>query len=297
VLFIDPPTGKLFLGCDAPLGGPTKLLRKVLFVPPKAVNNQTPRLYMAAGDLTWGARVAVSFGDEILLYSIPPDVLTLSRLEQKAESWNVYTAPPFTHAGRTKDHWLNWWDEPCPLNHPDLTNPVWPITVSGTRVGTLAGVCELAVVTRPDIAIWAFSSDSNAKTWSLGREKRAERSYVCCNGIVHDTHTGSEAATSPHSETTFASVPGHEDGYTDNRIDDSPNLGFDGNCSQVPAKRMSKALSVENDDWVEFVDVRGCDAWFDENGDVFTRDLEMDMGGIAGLGDLKDWMGGTGHDS
>ncbi|KAF2474668.1 uncharacterized protein BDR25DRAFT_280115, partial [Lindgomyces ingoldianus] len=105
VLFIDPPSGNLFLGCDAPLGGPTKLLRKILFIPPE--QDQLPRIYTAAADLSWGARVAVVFGDNIVLYSVPPDVFTLSRLEQKAESWDVYTAPPFSTEGRTRDHWLN----------------------------------------------------------------------------------------------------------------------------------------------------------------------------------------------
>ncbi|KAF2710476.1 hypothetical protein K504DRAFT_337587, partial [Pleomassaria siparia CBS 279.74] len=106
VLFIDPPTSKLFLGCDAPLGGPTKLLRKILFIPPEP-GNQTPRIYTVAADLTWGARVVVVFGDSVILYSVPPDVITLSCQEQNSESWDVYTAPPFTSADCTKDHWLN----------------------------------------------------------------------------------------------------------------------------------------------------------------------------------------------
>jgi hypothetical protein len=34
LLFTDPETSHLCLGSDAPLGGPTKLLRKVLCLPP-----------------------------------------------------------------------------------------------------------------------------------------------------------------------------------------------------------------------------------------------------------------------
>jgi hypothetical protein len=34
-------------------------------------------------------------------------------------------------------------------------------------------------------------------------------------------------------------------------------------------KRMPKALAVENVDWADLVDVRGCsDAWYDGDGDV-----------------------------
>jgi hypothetical protein len=105
VLFIDPPSGRLTLGCDAPLGGPTKLLRKIMFIPPET--NAKPRLYSAATDTLQGVRVVVAYGDKILLYSVPPDVCRLSQTEQKAESWDVYNAPPFSTNGRQRNHWLN----------------------------------------------------------------------------------------------------------------------------------------------------------------------------------------------
>ncbi|KAF1942685.1 hypothetical protein EJ02DRAFT_344890 [Clathrospora elynae] len=105
VLFIDPAGSRLTLGCDAPLGGPTKLLRKVVFIPPE--DKAVPRIYSAAADLSQGVRVVVAYGDSIMLYSVPPDVCGLSRLEQKAESWDIYNAPPFSTEGRKRDHWLN----------------------------------------------------------------------------------------------------------------------------------------------------------------------------------------------
>jgi hypothetical protein len=39
VLYTDPASGSLCLGSDAPVGAPTKLIRKVLFVPPPATDN------------------------------------------------------------------------------------------------------------------------------------------------------------------------------------------------------------------------------------------------------------------
>jgi hypothetical protein len=105
VLFIDPASGKLILGCDAPLGGPTKLLRKIIFIPPE--HDAMPRLYRAATDLSQSVRVVVSYGDSIMLYSIPPDVCRLSQMEQKAESWDFYNAPPYSTDGRQWNHWLN----------------------------------------------------------------------------------------------------------------------------------------------------------------------------------------------
>ena len=47
-------------------------------------------------------------------------------------------------------------------------------------------------------------------------------------------------------------------------------VGFDG-CDSGVLKRVPKALAVENDEWVDFVDVRGCvDAWYEGGGDVLV---------------------------
>ena len=105
VLFIDPPSGRLALGCDAPVGGPTKLLRKIIFIPPE--HNAKPRLYSAAADLSQGLRVVVAYGHTIVLYNVPPDVCRLSKTGQKAESWDVYNAPLHSTMGRKRNHWLN----------------------------------------------------------------------------------------------------------------------------------------------------------------------------------------------
>lgn len=158
VLFIDPHTEKLFMGCDAPLGGPIKLLRKVMFVPPSP-DDKAPRLYTAAFDMSWGARVVVVFGDTLVFYSVPPDVCNFSRIEQRADSWDIYTAPPFTDEGRTEDHWLNWWEEPSPSKEAG-SSPIWPIAVRGQELGKLKGVCEVTIHTKPSITIWGFTSDS-----------------------------------------------------------------------------------------------------------------------------------------
>jgi hypothetical protein len=86
-------------------------------------------------------------------------------------------------------------------------------------------------------------------------------------------------------------------------------VGFDGHCSQILGapdagsgpysgqrlvKRLPRAMSVKNDEWVDFLDVRGCDAWFEENGDVmmvgFSHPDDMvEMGGL-----LTSWIGAVG---
>ncbi|KAF2645744.1 DUF221-domain-containing protein [Massarina eburnea CBS 473.64] len=287
ILFVDPQSGHLFLGCDAPLGGPVKLLRKVMLVPP-LTRNQAPCLFASAFDMSWGARIVVAIGDTIVLYSVPPDVINLSRMEQKAETWDVYNSAPFADEGRAEDHWLNWWDEPITRNRWG-SNPIWPIAIRGTQIGILHGVCELAIHTKPDITIWGFTVDSQCKIWQLRNladsVTRSHR-YVCHGGIVHDTWSHS------HIETPANSTP--QIRYCHNASPSAPPLGgstqrpigFDGNASQTlppssrgrkqrsstssqeQVKRLPKALSVENDEWVDSVDVKGYDAWFEGNGDV-----------------------------
>lgn len=280
VLFIEPTSGKLALGCDGPLGGPTKLLRKVIFFPPE--DKVVPRLYTAAADLTWGARVIVVYGDTIMLYSIPPDLLKLSQLEQKAESAAGHNAPSISSQGRDKNHWLNWLEEPStftPTTRSETyyTNPIWPITIRGSEIGRLSGICEVSIQTRPDIQIWAFTHSAQCKTWRLSNYVDpivCTKHHVCQDGLVHDECTIDDTGDvimkeamprTPTSAHTLR-VAGDADEYL--RAERSVIVGFDGNASGV-LKRIPRALAVENDDWVDLVDVRDCsDAWYDADGDV-----------------------------
>ena len=62
ILFTDPPTGLLCLGSDAPIGGPTKLIRKIWFKGPQ--DQGSAIAYAAGSDLSLGVRVVAAFGTE-----------------------------------------------------------------------------------------------------------------------------------------------------------------------------------------------------------------------------------------
>ena len=283
VLFIDPSNDRLTLGCDAPLGGPTKLLRKVVFNSPE--EKMVPRVYTTAADMSAGARIVAVYGDTIMLYNIPPDLLSLSRVEQAASSWDIYNAPPFSSEGRHHDHWLNWWDEPRvsnPATEPEdgSDSPIWPISISGTEIGKLSGICELAIQTRPDILIWAFTYTSRCKTWRLHNYVDPiirSKQHIDRSGLIHDSYIVDESRDvimqdAPPSSVASSAIDLHVDGEEceSPRAERSVILGFDGNASGV-LKRIPKALAVENDDWVNKIDIVGCaDAWFEGGGDVVT---------------------------
>lgn len=269
VLFIDPPTSGLFLGCDGPIDGPTKLLRKILLLPP--AEKEIPHTYTAAADLSCGARIIAAYGDTIMLYSIPPDVFNLSRLEQKLESWdaNVYNLPPFSFGGCTHDHWLNWWEEPNGDFSADRI-PFWPITIRGTKIDEMHGVCELAVSTQPDIIIWGFSPQGRAKTWQVrkgAKPAHCQYKYVCRSGIVHLSHVVDESGEiATTTDDTIGLPPGKMNGLSPEQ-----SVGFDGNSSELRNTCLPRTLSIEKNDWLDLLDVRGCDAWYDESGDVFVK--------------------------
>lgn len=161
ILFVDPQSGKLYLGCDAPIGGPIKLLRKIEFVPP--VEGAKPRLYTSAFDMAWGARIVVVYGETIVLYCVPPDVCNFSRGEQKVDTWDAYAGEE-ERFGR--NHWWEWWGE---RGEQKERGCVWPIRIRGQEVGVLRGVCEVAVQTRPDVTVWGFAMDSRCVEDVLGK--------------------------------------------------------------------------------------------------------------------------------
>ncbi|OCL13150.1 hypothetical protein AOQ84DRAFT_124757 [Glonium stellatum] len=261
VLFTDPASSKLFLGSDAPLGGPTKLLRKILLVPPEP--DDVPRIYATAADLSWGARVVVAFGDTVVLYSVPPDVFLLSKLEQKAESPEIFASTAFGSEAQTRDWWLNWWqkqDLPLQPYLPDK-NPIWPLGVRGTVIGTVNGLIELAIYTSPELTIWAFALDGRAVTWQVDSGQRplvtAERN-VGRDGRVNDQYE-----VDMEGDIVMA----------DMETDGERSVGFDGHDSTLLPK-IPGELRVDNDDYVDSVNISSGEAWYDENGDIVMFDAE-----------------------
>jgi hypothetical protein len=193
VLFIDAISNKLVLGCDAPLGGPSKLLHKIVFIPPE--DKAVPRLYAAAADLSSGAIIVVVYDETIVLYSIPPEIIVHSQSEQKGKDLDSDAETSPGTQKKFKNHWLNWWVVPLPTdattpfpNHQDSNSP-WPIAIRGTKIDLYKGICEIAIQTLPDITIRAFTYSSKCKSWRLRSYVdpvvRTEQ-YVCRNRIVHD---------------------------------------------------------------------------------------------------------------
>jgi hypothetical protein len=116
------------------------------------------------------------------------------------------------------------------------------------------------------------------KTWRLCNYKDpvlADTRHICRNGIIHDAFSidlsGDVVMTdvpqaSHVSQSVDLSVTGDESEIP--QAERSVLVGFDGNGSGV-LKRIPEALAVENDEWVDFLDVRGCsEARYNADGDL-----------------------------
>ncbi|KAF2749817.1 hypothetical protein M011DRAFT_277680 [Sporormia fimetaria CBS 119925] len=152
VLFTDPTSEQLFVGCDTPPGTQTELSRKIMLLSPRP--GTLPRLYTAATDLSWGARVVVAFDEIIMLYTIPADLLEFSRSEERESStvWN---------RERGVDDYLSW----CREDRRSAC--AWPISIKGIQLASMPNICELTVIGEPNITVWFFLLNGEAKVWML----------------------------------------------------------------------------------------------------------------------------------
>ncbi|KAI9739755.1 MAG: hypothetical protein M1834_006475 [Cirrosporium novae-zelandiae] len=203
VLFTDPSTSTVYLGKDAPLGGPTKLLRMIRFEGPE---DTTPTVYSAGRDLRWGVRVVIGyadrlFGDRLFLFSLPSDIFEISRSE-----------PSELLQERLSGN----------LDLTESDNIQWPVILRGQEFGRLSGLVEIHVDASLDFTVWAFSSGAEAFVWQMHGGKHpvgdVRRCIVRAGGdVIQDDRD--------------------EDGDSVMVISDSPrrtfnrHIGFDGEIS------------------------------------------------------------------
>lgn len=178
ILFTDPATGFLCLGSDAPIGGPTKLLRKIWFSGPQGQGS--PVTYVGGSDLRWGARIIAAYGhgteQNIWLFSVPPDIFT----ESQADHGGISLSSSGISSGTETSNrdWVKWW---CNVDSQNSSEPVygashamiirhdrlWPVQVRGQEIGKCHGVVDLTIDAGPEMTIWAFGKDGIAKTWQI----------------------------------------------------------------------------------------------------------------------------------
>jgi hypothetical protein len=197
ILFTDPGTGLLCLGSDAPVGGPTKLLRKIWFQGPEGMG--TPVCYAGASDLSFGVRVVAAFGSgeeqKVWLFSVPSDIFTANQCSTPPSA-GTWLNSSSTHEHKNFD-WINWWPDDGLqewLNYAQdpvpgiLPRSIWPVKIRGQMIGTCNNLVDLAIDSDTHMTIWAFTNCGVATVWKIddGSSNGIEKRWVVRDGSVRE---------------------------------------------------------------------------------------------------------------
>jgi hypothetical protein len=213
ILFIDPKTGLLCLGSDAPVGGPTKLLRKMWFAAPS--EHGSPVAYAVASEMKYGVRVVAAYGtgleQRIWLFSVPSDIFIDGMAEHGVGSM------PFvgTSYGSEKVNreWVEWFNNPKTQDRLDpikgsghgsvlKRDNIWPLPIRGQEIGRCSGLSELTIQVGLAMTIWAFTRNGVAHTWQIDEGSlggtMSER-FIARDGTVRecDSTSKSDMTTTP----------------------------------------------------------------------------------------------------
>ena len=198
ILFTDPATGFLCLGSDAPVGGPTKLLRKIWFQGPEG--HGSPVVYTAGSDLSHGVRVVAAFGigpkQRVWFFSVPSDVFAASQGSLILSGVSSLFRPTSSRDGKNTE-WMDWWPDaglqewPNNANDPVAGIPprsVWPVKIRGQELGTCPGLVDLAIDSGPRMTVWAFSKEGIAKVWQIddGKFGGLKQRWVMRDGTIRE---------------------------------------------------------------------------------------------------------------
>ncbi|KAJ5761027.1 hypothetical protein N7520_008183 [Penicillium odoratum] len=181
IIFIEPRTGLLCIGSDAPIGGPTSLTRAFVCIPPNKDQDQTnrprvPTAFAVASDLRWGLRVVAAYQDRLVLYSIPLDILTIIRKERERQQDGIMGDDPALTASSSEprqrrdnlfQHENGDWEFLLSArSKPPAT--MWPFKTHGMEIGYMDNIVELALQSSNGGArIWAFDSSGHARIFDI----------------------------------------------------------------------------------------------------------------------------------
>ncbi|KAJ5670776.1 uncharacterized protein N7477_006139 [Penicillium maclennaniae] len=177
VIFVEPRTGLLCIGSDAPIGGPTSLTRAFVCIPPfgkdapdSMKEARVPTAFAVGSDLRWGLRVVASYQDRIVLYSIPLDVFNVIRKERErqgdgvmgdsdlARDWLLDSERFRKRRESLVQNQNGEWEFLLSVSYRP-TALMWPFKIYGKEIGRVENIVELGLQSSHGGArIWAFNA-------------------------------------------------------------------------------------------------------------------------------------------
>lgn len=286
ILFTDPSTGLLCLGIDDPLGGPTKLLRKVRFAGPQGGCN--PVSYAGSSSVRYGVRVVCSYGSKseqsIWLFSVPGDVFTSSLLD-----YGITALPCIGNSLSSENEnreWIEWWNNRQPQDQTGRAkrtasalvgeeDRIWPVQVRGQEIGKCRGLTALAIHTGPEMTIWAFSKDGLAQTWQIddgNLDGDVKKRIVAQDGTVQEFDRSGDTDMNDAALYTdgFGSIPSEGRTY-----DGTSSMSASANLKGSDASEL-QSLSIKEDGETLMTAHHSIDCIRDSDGSSETITLSQD---------------------
>lgn len=275
ILFTDPTTGLLCLGSDAPVGGPTKLLRKIWFQGPEGKGS--PVAYAGSLDLGCGVRVVAAFGSGseqiIWFYSVPGDVFAANNAFQfvLGDSYVQTWSNGASHC-RNSD-WVDWWPDRGLhewLNDAQdtlarfLPRSVWPVKIRGQEIGTCPALADIAIDSGPSMTVWAFSKEGIARVWKIndGNNAGMRALWISRDGTIREFDAEGDLEMIDVSRPT----PGIQRATPIPLMQDS----FDGTNSS----NLYAALTARSGQQIATIELDLPSGKYDSDGDVMMEDLQ-----------------------
>lgn len=249
VLYTDPTSGHLCLGSDAPVGAPTKLVRKVIFIPPDAAEDDgwasLMSCYTAGQELRWGVQVVAAHRDgRIILYSVPADLFHyLRHLRSSVDVWDE-TSGVLAQSDLLMDDVLS--PHPNSLAEDDLgeepveadtESPFRTIQVEGVQIGHVGReiVDDIAVNTaNGGVSVWIFCRSGLARLFDIyvPKDHIFNSRFVSTDGLLYDEpRTRRSDSTGPSQPSTKGKERANSQDIAPwASAEHLPHLGFDGAC-------------------------------------------------------------------
>ncbi|OKL61901.1 hypothetical protein UA08_02425 [Talaromyces atroroseus] len=183
ILFIEPVTGLLCIGSDAPIGGPTNLTRAMICIPPsdglESKEERIPTVFAVGSDLSWGLRIVAAYQDRLVLYTVPVDVYNVLRRERElqgdnvmgdsdlARDWFLDNERNSKRRGSLAQNQNGDWEFLLRVSYRP-TAMLWPLKIYGKEIGRMDKVVDFSVQTSSGgVRVWAFGSSGEARIFDI----------------------------------------------------------------------------------------------------------------------------------
>lgn len=196
LLFTDPSSGLLCLGTDAPLGGLTKLVRKIMFIPPSSEGEQSvPLIYSAGKALEWGLRVvAFNTDGRLVLYNVPADIfhkVQASQITTDVLGGNQgFVGPEDPRLESQADN-----RPPIKSSHEAAGSSQEPVSslirIAGAEIAHIENdvIDDLSVHSKGGgFSLWIFYRSGRAELRRIYSPCRKRMRYVGANGLLYNVH-------------------------------------------------------------------------------------------------------------